>query len=112
MSSDLGTLMLGAVDRRIGLIDRLTAAIVDARDTRYITHPLRALLMQRVFQIASGYEDGHDANTLRHDPLFKLSTGRAPLDTDNPLLGLRRDLVPFGRSAAAQRHLPAGACLG
>lgn len=85
MSSDLGTLMLGAVDHRIGLIDRLTAAIVDARDARYITHPLRALLMQRVFQIASGYEDGNDANTLRHDPLFKLTTGRAPLDTDNPL---------------------------
>ena len=85
MSSDLGTLMLGAVDRRIGLIDRLTGAIVDARDARYITHSLRALLMQRVFQIASGYEDGNDANTLRHDPLFKLITGRAPLDTDNPL---------------------------
>jgi len=49
--------VLGAVDRRIGLIDRLTAAIADSRDTRYITHPLRDLLTQRVFQIASGYEE-------------------------------------------------------
>lgn len=85
ISSDLGALVLGAVDRRIGLIDRLTAAIADSRDTRYITHPLRDLLTQRVFQIASGYEDGNDANTLRGDPLFKLAADRAPLDTDNLL---------------------------
>jgi hypothetical protein len=85
ISSDLGALLLGAVDRRIGLIDRLTAAIADSRDTRYITHTLRDLLTQRVFQIASGYEDGNDANTLRGDPLFKLAANRAPLDTDNLL---------------------------
>jgi hypothetical protein len=81
----LGALLLGAVDRRIGLIDRLTAAIADTRDSRYITHSLRDLLTQRVFQIASGYEDGNDANTLRGDPLFKLAAERAPLDTGNLL---------------------------
>ena len=85
LSSDFGAVVLGAVDRRIGLIDRLTDAITDTRDARYITHALRDLLKQRVFQIASGYEDGNDANTLRNDPLFKLATGRAPLDTDNQL---------------------------
>lgn len=85
VSSDLGALMLSAVDARIGLIDRLTKAIADCRDPRYITHSLRDLLMQRVFQIASGYEDGNDANALRHDPLFKLAAGRAPLDADTAL---------------------------
>jgi hypothetical protein len=85
LSSDLGAVVLGAVDHRIGLIDHLTAAIIDTRDTRYITHPMRDLLKQRVFQIASGYEDGNDANTLRDDPLFKLAAGRAPLDSNNPL---------------------------
>ena len=54
ISSDLGVLVLAAVDRRIGLIDRLAAAINDSRDPRYITHTLRDLLTQRVFQIASG----------------------------------------------------------
>jgi hypothetical protein len=53
-------LLLGAVDRRIGLIDRITQAIVDARHAGYITHPMRDLLTQRIFQIASGYEDGND----------------------------------------------------
>ena len=79
ISSDLGALLLAAVDRRIGLIDRLSVAITDSRHASYITHSMHDLLTQRIFQIASGYEDGNDANTLRHDPLFKLSAGRAPL---------------------------------
>ena len=85
VSSDLGALLLSAVDRRIGLINRLTHAIVDSRHAGYITHPMHDLLTQRVFQIASGYEDGNDANALRTDPLFKLAAGRAPLDGDNAL---------------------------
>ena len=85
LSSDLGVVVLGAVDRRIGLLNRLTTAITDSRDARYITHTLRDLLTQRVFQIASGYEDGNDANTLRGDPMFKLAAERAPLDSDNLL---------------------------
>ena len=85
ISSDLGALLLSAVDRRIGLIDRLTAAITDSRHASYIKHTLRELLTQRTFQIASGYEDGNDSNTLRRDPLFKLAAERAPLDNDNLL---------------------------
>ena len=54
ISSDLGALLLSAVDRRIGLIDRLAAAITDSRHASYIKHPLRDLLTQRVFQIAPG----------------------------------------------------------
>jgi len=85
VSSDLGALLLAAVDRRIGLVDRLVEAVADSRHPSYITHSMRDLLTQRVFQIASGYEDGNDANTLRHDPLFKLAAGRAPLNADNAL---------------------------
>lgn len=85
VSSDLGALVLSAVDRRIGLIDRLAQAVADSRDPRYITHPMHDLLTQRIFQIASGYEDGNDANALRQDPLFKLAAGRAPLDACNAL---------------------------
>jgi Transposase DDE domain group 1 len=43
------------------------------------------LLTQRVFQIASGYEDGNDADTLRGDPMFKLAANKAPLDSGNLL---------------------------
>jgi hypothetical protein len=37
---------------------------------------------QRVFQIACGYEDQNDADTLRHDPLLKLVCGRLPESED------------------------------
>lgn len=84
-SSDLGALLLSAVDRRIGLIGRMAAAITDSRHASYIKHTLRDLLTQRTFQIASGYEDGNDSNALRRDPLFKLAAERAPLDNDNLL---------------------------
>ena len=40
ISSNLGALVLEAVDRRIGLMDRLAATIDDSRDPRYITPTL------------------------------------------------------------------------
>jgi Transposase DDE domain group 1 len=80
LSSDFGALLLRGIDRQIGLTARLAAAIQDKRHPSYIDHPLRDLLAQRIYQIASGYADGNDANHLRHDPVFKLSVERPPLD--------------------------------
>jgi hypothetical protein len=37
-------------------------------------------LAQRIYHIASGYADGNDAHSLRHDPVFKLGGERRPLD--------------------------------
>jgi hypothetical protein len=39
---------------------------------------LVALVRQRIFQIACGYEDQNDSNTLRSDPLLKLVCGSLP----------------------------------
>ena len=80
LSSDFGALVLRGIDRQIGLTARLAAAVQDKRHPSYIDHTLRDLLAQRIYQIASGYADGNDANSLRHDPLFKLSVERSPLD--------------------------------
>jgi hypothetical protein len=80
LSSDFGALLLRGIDRQIGLTERLAAAIQDKRHPSYIDPPLRDLLAQRLYQIASGYADGNDANNLRHDPVFKLSVERPPLD--------------------------------
>jgi hypothetical protein len=82
LSSDIGPLLLKGVDRQINLTERLCAAIRDTRHPGYITHPLHDLLKQRIYQIASGYEDGNDCNTLRNDPVFRLGVGRKPFDTD------------------------------
>ena len=85
LSSDFGAILLQGVDRQTGLIERLASAIEDWRHPSYIDHSLTNLLRQRIFQSACGYADGNDANSLRHDPAFKLALGRAPLDADTAL---------------------------
>lgn len=80
LSSDFGALLLRGIDRQIGFTERLAAAVHDRRHPSYIDHPLRDLFAQRLYQLASGYADGNDANSLRHDPLFKLSVERLPLE--------------------------------
>lgn len=85
LSSDFGALLLRGIDRQIGLTQRLAAAVQDKRHPSYIDHTLRDLFAQRIYQIACGYADGNDANSLRHDPLFKLSVERSPLEPEQDL---------------------------
>jgi hypothetical protein len=85
LSSDLGPLLLRGVDQQIGLTARLAAALVDRRHPSYVQHSSREVLTQRLFQIASGYEDGNDCQTLRHDPMFRLGAGRKPFDPEAAL---------------------------
>lgn len=79
ISSDGGAPLLAALDRRLGLVDALAEAIEDPRDVRYTDHPLRDILRQRIYQIALGYEDANDADTLRRDPVLKVACGRDPV---------------------------------
>src|SRR5205807_10541426 len=71
-------------DEQLGLTHNLAAVLSDARDPRRVHFTHHDLLKQRVFQIAAGYEDANDANTLRHDPIFKLLLDRLP-ETGAPL---------------------------
>ena len=109
LSSDFGALLLRGIDRQIGFTERLAAAVRDKRHPSYIDHPLRDLFAQRIYQIASGYADGNDANSLRHDPMFKLSVERS-----RSILGRTwRVLRPSpGRTQRnAHRSLPPYACV-
>jgi hypothetical protein len=63
----------------------LAAVVRDKRPPAYIDHPLRDLFAQRIYQSASGYADGNEANSLRHDPMFKLSVERVPLEPTQDL---------------------------
>ena len=85
LSSDFGALLLRGIDRQIGLTERLATAIRDKRHQSYVAHPLRDLLGQRIYQIAAGYADANDANSLRRDPLFKLGVERSPLEPTQDL---------------------------
>ena len=49
---------------------RLTACFRDGRSPAFVVHALPALLRQRIFGIALGYEDVVDHDQLRHDPVL------------------------------------------
>jgi hypothetical protein len=78
LSSDGGLLLLRAAERRLGLAGRLAGCIRDRRDPAAIRHSVAEMLTFRILAIACGYEDADDCDALRHDPLFKLATGRPP----------------------------------
>lgn len=82
LSSDFGVLLLRGIARQMGLTKRLAAAIHDKRHQSYIDHPLRDLLAQRIYQLASGYADANDANHLRRAPVCKLGLERRPLEAE------------------------------
>lgn len=84
LTTDAGALLLREADRRLGLLDALDRCLPDPRDPDLITHPQRALLAQRVFGIACGYEDLNDHAALRHDPLWQALAEYDP-DPDQPL---------------------------
>jgi hypothetical protein len=71
-------LALREVEDRLGVARRLAACIDDPRAPERIRHGLADMLRFRLLMIAAGYEDGNDADSLRHDPLFKLANGRLP----------------------------------
>ena len=79
LSSDAGLLLLKEVDEQIGLTEAAAAVLADPRDPRYTLHSTQELLRQCVYQIAAGYEDGNDSDTLRFEPIIKMAAGRLPL---------------------------------
>jgi hypothetical protein len=77
LTSDGGLPWLEQADAALGLCAAVAAMIPDWRRGP-VRHPLETLVRQRVFQIACGYEDQDDADTLRTDPLLKLVCGQLP----------------------------------
>ena len=77
-TSDGGFVLLSEVDRRERLTDSIAECMQDRRDSRYVMHDQCELIRQRVYQIAMGYEDCNDANSLRSDPALKTAVGRCP----------------------------------
>jgi hypothetical protein len=84
ISSNGGLLLLREVENRLGLVADIASVIGDDRDGRYVHHTVEEILTQRVAQIAAGYEDANDCDTLRDDPAVKMVAGRAP-ETGEPL---------------------------
>src|SRR5260370_16317788 len=84
VSSDAGALLLGETDEAIGLTDRFSACFGDRRSPLFTVHPLKALIAQRVFGLALGYEDLNDHDELRRDPVLGVLLGKLERDGDAP----------------------------
>jgi len=82
ITSDAGALLLAGINRKYRVTERISQCLVDPRDNRYTEYSLDNLISQRLFQIACGYEDCNDANSLKNDLLFKVITHR---DVDETL---------------------------
>jgi hypothetical protein len=83
VTSDAGLVFLRETERSVRIIDRLTKSITDSRRQSHTRHKMRELLTQRVMQIACGYEDADDSDTLRRDPALKIACGRAPISGED-----------------------------
>ena len=79
LTSDSGVLLLREVEAKTGILSGIIEAITDRRHKSYVSHRVAELVHQRVFQIACGYEDANDCDTLRSDPGFKAACGCLPL---------------------------------
>jgi Transposase DDE domain group 1 len=77
ITSDGGLLWLSKMDKELGLCEAISEHVPEWRNRRG-RHTLASLVRQRVFQIACGYEDQNDSDTLREDPLLKVVCGSLP----------------------------------
>jgi hypothetical protein len=85
VSSNAGALLLREVDGKINLLGRLAGCFADGRSPLLVRHQLSAMLSQRIYGLALGYEDLNDHEQLRSDPLFGVLSGKRELD--EPLAG-------------------------
>ena len=124
MSSDGGALLLRDADKVVGLSARIAACFDDYRDPTRTEHSLEALVRQRVFGLALGYEDLNDHDEIRRDSMLALACGRGDLtgeerararDRAFPLAGsstLNRMELGCPDTAAARHPQHRGADLG
>ncbi len=83
LTSDGGGLLLREVEQRLDVFSRLAGCFTDYRQSGKVEHPVAALLAQRIYGLALGYEDINDHDTLRRDSLLALLVGKADLTGDS-----------------------------
>ncbi|TFH84713.1 IS1380 family transposase [Billgrantia azerbaijanica] len=116
ISSDGGGLLLREVDQRLGLLSRVAACFTDHRNQNSVEHSVLALVSQRIYGLALGYEDLNDHDALRTDSVLALLVGTPDLtgeqrprerDRGYPLAGsstLNRLELTTPEAAATDRY--------
>jgi hypothetical protein len=105
LTSDGGAVLLREVERATGILAQFAACFHDHRDPSRVRHSVAALVRQRIYALALGYEDLNDHDALRHDPLFAVLADAADLTA--PLAGkstLNRLELSAATVAEAERY--------
>ena len=71
-TSDGGLVLLHQIEKRYGIIRRLSSCFQDRRNPGRIEHTVFQLLSQRIYGLCQGYEDLNDHDQWRSDPLLSL----------------------------------------
>jgi hypothetical protein len=100
LTSDGGAFLLREVGRVTGIVRQFAACFTDYRDARRVEHPVAALVAQRVYALALGYEDLNDHDALRADPLLAVVAGRV-----DPVGQQRRRARDAGKALAGKSTL-------
>ena len=80
ITSNAGIVLLSKVDQQIGLSQQIAQVIGDERRQASCEHSIEALIRQRVYGLALGYEDLNDHQQLRDDLALQTAISR-----DRPL---------------------------
>ena len=75
MTSDAGVMLLGAADRKLGLMTAAARCIADPRNPSLIKHAVVDMLRQRVYGLALGWEDLNEHQALRQDVAMQTAVG-------------------------------------
>ena len=115
IASDAGAVLLEKADQGARLTERFAACFTDHRDPALVEHPVPALVRQRAYALALGYEDLTDHDELSRDPLLATVVGKTDpegqarvreRDKGRALAGKstlnRLELTPAGAAATAR----------
>lgn len=86
ISQEGGLLLLREVDRELVLLERAAELLPDDRSARRVAHTQLAMVRQRVFALAQGWEDLNDHESLREDQLLQTAVGRSRTLASAPTL--------------------------
>src|ERR1700691_733580 len=101
ITSNAGALLLGQVDRGLGLMRRFAQCFTDRRDPRYVEHQVETLVGQRIFGLALGYEDLLDHDELRKDRTLAVLAGKL-----KPVLRLDCEALAGKSTLNRLEHMP------
>ena len=95
ITSDAGGILLREVEKRTGILGRMSKCFEDHRDAERIEHTVESLVKQRVMGLCLGYEDLNDHDELCRDRMLAL------LCESDDVTGKRRHKESDGGKALA-----------